>query len=129
MPKMSREHAARREEMGTGRAATDTLNGYSVSIVSSGSEPQDLTELLKGLPNDECPCPHWGYVIKGGMWFKSANGTEVFGPGDAFYVGPGHTSGGDANSEFVIFTPAEQMAIIEAHFAKRAQELQSASAG
>jgi hypothetical protein len=49
-------------------------------------------------------------------------------PGDAFYVGPGHTSGGDANSEFVNFSPVDQMAELEAHFAKRAQELQAASA-
>ena len=25
----------------------------------------DLAPLLKGLPNDLCPCPHWIYVIKG----------------------------------------------------------------
>ena len=118
MPGMSRDHAARTEELGAARASTDTLNGYSVSIVSSGPEPTDLTELLKGLPNDECPCPHWGYVLKGRQWFKSASGIEVFGPGDAFYVGPGHTSGGDANSEFVIFSPVDQMAELEAHFAK-----------
>ncbi|HKR98604.1 MAG TPA: hypothetical protein VJU79_03725 [Candidatus Dormibacteraeota bacterium] len=125
---MSREHAARTEEMAGGRASTDTLNGYSVSIVSSGPEPVDLTEMLKGLPNDECPCPHWGYVLKGSQWYKSRNGTEVFGPGDAFFVGPGHTSGADANSEFVIFSPANQMAELEAHFAKRAQEMQAAAA-
>jgi hypothetical protein len=23
-----------------------------------------VVSLLKGLPNDQCPCPHWGYVMR-----------------------------------------------------------------
>src|SRR5207247_8554421 len=69
----------------------------------------DLTELLKGLPGDVCPSPHWGYVLKGRMWWRFPDREESFGPGEAFYVEPGHTSGADAGSEFVVFAPSEGM--------------------
>ena len=33
----------------------------SVVSIPAGT---DLTPLMKGLPGDRCPCPHWGYVLK-----------------------------------------------------------------
>lgn len=27
----------------------------------------DDTELLQGLPDDRCQCPHWGYLLAGRM--------------------------------------------------------------
>src|SRR5207245_7421707 len=27
--------------------------------------PHDLAPLLKGLPDDRCQCPHWGFLFKG----------------------------------------------------------------
>jgi hypothetical protein len=100
------------------------LDGYTVNIVEVGADV-DLTELLRGLPDDQCPSPHWGYVISGRLWFGSgADGTrEVFEAGDAFHVPPGHTSGASEGAEFVIFSPAEIMAGVEAHMARRAGEL------
>jgi hypothetical protein len=50
----------------------------------------DATPLLKGLPDDRCPCPHWGYVLKGKMTARYAERDEVFEAGDAFYTPPGH---------------------------------------
>ena len=125
MPKMSKESASSVEEFGPGKEWSEELDGYKASIVET-SVDADLTPLLQGLPNDQCQCPHWGYVFKGRMWFRSDEGEESYGPGDAFYVPAGHTSGADANSEFLIFSPSEQIAELEAHMARRAQELQSA---
>ncbi len=124
MPKMSKD-SANVDEIGPGKEWHEELDGYKVSIVVV-SEDVDLTPLLQGLPNDQCQCPHWGYVFKGRMWFRSNDGEESYGPGDAFYVLPGHTSGAGANSEFLTFSPSEQIAEVEAHMARRAQELQSA---
>src|SRR5262245_56778964 len=45
------------------------LDGYTVSMVKVDADT-DLTELLKGLPGDECPSPHWGVVTRGRMWFR-----------------------------------------------------------
>ena len=53
-------------------------------------EDIDATPLLKGLPDDRCQCPHWGYVVKGRMTFRFADREEVFEAGDAFYTPPGH---------------------------------------
>ena len=125
MPKMSKTTAPNVEEFGPSTEWHDELDGYKASIVAVG-EDTDLTPLLQGLPNDQCQCPHWGYVIKGRMWFRSDAGEESYAPGDAFYVPAGHTAGADAQSEFVTFSPSEQIAEVEAHMARRAQELQSA---
>ena len=51
-------------------------------------EDIDHAPLLKGLPDDQCQCPHWGYVIKGKMTFRFGDREEVFQAGDAFYAHP-----------------------------------------
>lgn len=98
------------------------LDGYTASIVAIGADA-DLTELLRGLPNDQCPSPHWGYVISGSIWFRYDDHEEVFNAGDAYYAPPGHTAGASEGAEFVVFSPSETMATVEAHMGKRAQEL------
>ena len=125
MPKVSRETATRVQDMPVGQDRTEELDGYTVNFVTLTADA-DLTPLLQGLPNDQCPCPHWGYVFKGRMWFRLDDSEEWYGPGDAFYVPGGHTAGADADSEFLVFSPTEQIAEVEAHMMRRAQELQSA---
>jgi len=126
MPKVSKETATRVQELPQGKEWTKDLDGYSVSIVTVGGAA-DLTPLLKGLPNDQCQCPHWGYVFKGSMWFDDGKTRDVIEAGNAFYIPAGHTSGASDNTEFVIFSPTEMMEELEAHMAKRAQELQNAA--
>ena len=50
-----------------------------------------MAPLLKGLPDDRCPCPHWGYVLKGTVTFTFADRSETFETGESFYISPGHT--------------------------------------
>jgi hypothetical protein len=57
------------------------------------------------------------------MWFRYGDNEEVFNAGDAFYVPSGHTAGASDGAEFVVFSPTEVMATVEAHMARRAQEL------
>ena len=109
-------------QMGPGTEWRKDLDGYTVSMVTVNADT-DLTPLLAGLPDDKCPSPHWGVVTRGSMWFRDGDREEVFGAGDAFYVQPGHTSGANEGAEFVIFSPAEIMSTVDAHMAKRAQEL------
>ncbi|HXJ64704.1 MAG TPA: cupin domain-containing protein [Actinomycetota bacterium] len=121
MPKISKEST---EGIDMGPMGTDwrgDLDGYTGEIVRTNAAA-DLTELLRGLPGDVCPSPHWGYVFAGRMWFRHADRLEEFGPGDAYYVEPGHTSGADGGSEFLIFSPTEVIAEVEAHMMRRAQE-------
>ena len=121
MPSVSKEGSTPIDQGGAGTEWRGELDGYTTSFVEVGVDA-DLTELLKGLPGDVCPSPHWGYVLKGRMWFRSADREESFGAGDAFYVEPGHTSGADAGSEFVIFSPTEVMAEVEGHMMRRMQQ-------
>ena len=121
MPKFSKESVP---GIDMGPAGTDwraDLDGYTGEIVRTNGEA-DLTELLRGLPGDVCPSPHWGYVFAGRMWFRIGDRLEEYGPGEAYYVQPGHTSGADANSEFLVFSPTEIMADVEAHMMQRAQQ-------
>jgi hypothetical protein len=122
MPSMSMDTGTRTDWGDPGVEWRADLDGYAASFVKVGTDV-DLTELLKGLPGDVCPSPHWGYVFKGRMWWRFADHAESFGEGDAFYVPPGHTSGADAGSEFVTFSPGEIMAEVDAHMGRRAQEL------
>ena len=69
----------------------------------------DVGPLLKGLPNDMCQCPHWGYVIKGRMRIRYLDGEdEVIEAGEAYYLPPGHAPDVEAGTEIVEFSPKER---------------------
>jgi hypothetical protein len=125
MPSVSKGSSTPIDQGGAGTEWRGELDGYTTSFVDVAADT-DLTELLRGLPGDVCPSPHWGYVSAGRMWFRSSGNEESFGAGDAFYVAPGHTAGADGGTSFVIFSPSEVMAEVEAHMMRRAQELQNA---
>jgi hypothetical protein len=67
----------------------------------------DPGPLFKGLPDDRCPCPHWGYVIKGQLRYRFADREEVFNAGDVYHVGPGHLPVIGDDTEYVEFSPAD----------------------
>jgi hypothetical protein len=125
MPKVSKASATHVDQQGPGTEWHDKLDGYKASFVSVTADV-DLTALLEGLPDDQCPCPHWGYVVKGRMWFRFGDREEAYEAGDAFYAPAGHTSGADAYSDFLVFSPSEVISDVEAHMRRRAQQLQSA---
>lgn len=68
------------------------------------SEEFDLAPLLKGLPDDRCQCPHYGYVLKGRMTVRYADREEVINAGDAYYMVPGHAPVMEAGTEIVEFS-------------------------
>ena len=92
MPKASKETASESATMEGYEGHFENFDGgYTVGFESYSADA-DLAPLYKGLPNDQCQCEHWGYVIKGRVTFTSADGREeTFETGDAYYVGPGHT--------------------------------------
>ncbi len=65
----------------------------------------DFTPLLRGLPDDMDPAPHWGYVFKGSFRFTYKDREEIFNAGDVFYAEPWHTAKAEAGTEFVMFSP------------------------
>jgi hypothetical protein len=75
----------------------------------------DFTPLLKGLENDLCQCPHWGYLIKGEILVSFGDGSkETVSEGDLFYWPPGHTLLVEQDAEMVLFSPeSEHCAVVE----------------
>jgi hypothetical protein len=65
----------------------------------------DTAPLFKGLPDDRCQCPHWGYLLKGKMRIKYADHEEVISAGEAYYLPPGHNVLVEEDCEIVEFSP------------------------
>ena len=65
----------------------------------------DTTPLFKGLPDDRCQCPHWGYLFKGRIRVKYPNHDEILTAGDAYYLVPGHITVIEEDCELVEFSP------------------------
>ena len=72
------------------------------------NEEFDLAPLLKGLPDDMCQCPHYGYVLRGRMRVRYADHEEVVEAGDAYYMEPGHSPTMEAGTEIVEFSPQDE---------------------
>lgn len=84
----------------------------------------DFTPLLKGLDNDSCHCPHWGYIFRGAFRFIYDDGSEeVFGSGDVFFAPAGHTAIVDEDVEFIDFSPSRELDEVMANVAARMEEL------
>ena len=65
----------------------------------------DATPLFKGLPDDRCQCPHWGYLLKGRIRIKYNDHEEVINAGDLYYLAPGHIPVIEETVEVVEFSP------------------------
>src|SRR5690242_16155536 len=89
MPKISKEHATGGGDFGPVSDRSENLDGYTVNFVTF-HEDIDGTPLMKGLPDDRCQCPHWGYVVSGRILFRFADHEETVEAGDVFYLPPGH---------------------------------------
>jgi len=109
MPKVSTDSATQGGEFGPVTDRSDEIEGYSVNFTTFHVD-MDQTPVLKGLPDDQCQCPHWGYVIKGRLTIRSGDHEEVFEAGDAYYLAPGHVGvSNEPGSEIVQFSPAEEL--------------------
>jgi hypothetical protein len=122
MPKVSKQSAAHVEQHGPVEDRHEDLDGYTVNFVSFAQDV-DATALLKGLPDDSCPCPHWGYVLDGRVTFRFTDHEEVFEAGDAFYLPPGHIPLADAGSELVQFSPSDELRAVETVMAKNMEAM------
>jgi glyoxylate utilization-related uncharacterized protein len=83
------------------------LVGFRALIVSFPAR-MDATPLLRGLLDDRCHCPHWGYILKGQMRVIYADQAETLKAGDLWYLPPGHTVIDDEDMEFIEFSPPKQ---------------------
>jgi hypothetical protein len=125
MPRTSKNTASEVVDFGVAEDRAEHFpDGFTCSFTTIKAD-SDLAPLLKGLPGDSCHCPHWGYVFTGQITVRYGDRLEVFEPGDAFYMSPGHAPAAAAGSEFVIFSPTAELRVTEEHMAAAAQAIQA----
>ena len=123
MPRVSRDTATGGGDYGPVVDRHAEVDGYRIGFTTF-REDIDGTPLLKGLPDDRCQCPHWGYVISGRITFRFADREEVFVAGDAFYTPAGHIPvSHEPGSEVLMFSPARELAETEATMMKNMRAL------
>ena len=123
MPKISKDSAPNVEDLGPASDISGPVDEYTVDFVTIRQE-HSLTQLLKGLPGDSCPCPHWGYLFAGKITVTYADRVELYQAGDAFLMSPGHVPAAEAGTEFVQFSPTDQLDLVRAHMAATARAMQ-----
>ena len=106
MPGISKETAEHVEDLGVMVGRYGELDGYTIGF-EHFREDADGTPLFRGLPDDRCQSPHWGYVISGRVTFRYADRDETFTTGDAYYAPPGHVPVIAAGTEIVEFSPTD----------------------
>lgn len=122
MAKISKTSATSRDH-GVVHDCAGEVEGYSVNFVEFRQDI-DGTPLLRGLPDDRCQCPHWGYVIQGAMTFRYPDREEVYRAGDAYYCPPGHIPvKHEPGTQIVQFSPSHQLRETEAVMMKNMQAM------
>lgn len=80
----------------------------------------DFTPLLAGLHDDRCQCPHWGYIQKGSITVRYADGhEETSKAGDMYYWPGGHTAWTDEGVTFLEFSPTTEFLPVLDHLSKQ----------
>ena len=80
----------------------------------------DIAPLLKGLEDDLCQSPHWGYLIEGEITVTYTDGSkESVNGGDLFYWPPGHTVAVTQGAEIILFSPQQEHCAVVEHLRKQ----------
>ena len=108
MPKQSKKTAPQIEESPILVDRYGELDEYTVGFETYLADA-DGTPFFRGLPDDRCQSPHWGYVLAGSVTFRYADHEETFEAGEAFYVPPGHAPIIAAGTEYLQFSPADEL--------------------
>ncbi len=78
----------------------------------------DFTPMFTGLPQNNCPSPHWGYLFEGTIRIKYPDGKEdVVNAGEVFYWPAPHTGLVEKNAKFIDFSPEAEFSQLMDHIA------------
>jgi ethanolamine utilization protein EutQ (cupin superfamily) len=124
MPALSKTTAPNVADFGKALDQGGDLAGYTAEFVTI-RESHSLADVLKGLPGDSCQCPHWGYMLTGELTVSYGDREETYRAGDAYYMPPGHVPTAAAGSEFIQFSPTEELGVTLAAIQANAAALQS----
>ena len=82
----------------------------------------ETAPLFRGLPDDACQSPHWGYLIEGRLRVLSTDGTEEsIVAGQAYYLPAGHNVVVEQDALVLEFSPTEDRARTMEHAAQMMQ--------
>src|SRR5262245_11069880 len=125
MPSVARNHIAETDDYGVAEDRHQDVEGTTIQFVTT-RERFDAAPLLRALADDRCNCPHWGYVFKGKLTFGLGDREEVYEAGDAFYITHGHIPRAEPGTEYLQFSPAEELDAVSAHMQKNMAAMQGA---
>ena len=123
MPKVSRTSAAHVDDHGVVEDRHEDVQGTTINFLTMRQEV-DAAPLMRGLPGDRCSCEHWGYVFSGKLTFEFEDHVEVFEAGDAFYLPAGHVPSAEAGTEYLQFSPADDLRVVSETMMQNFQALQ-----
>ena len=124
MPSVARDRIAEVADYGPVENRQEDVDGTTIQFVTFHADI-DAAPLLRGLPDDRCNCPHWGYVFKGRLTFDLGDREEVYEAGDAFHLTHGHVPRAEPGTEYLQFSPASELHAVSEHMQKNMAALQS----
>ena len=76
--------------------------------------------MCRGLEDDACHAPHWGYVSRGELVVSYVDGThETCATDDLFYWPPGHSVRVVEDAEVILFSPQHEHVKVMDHMLAR----------
>lgn len=77
----------------------------------------DIAPLLRGLDDDACQAPHWGYMISGELivTYTGDRAPDTCVGGDLFFWPPGHSVRVVQDAEVILFSPHNEHAAVMKH--------------
>lgn len=124
MPTVSKHTTDQVNDFPMATDRSSDLGGYTVNFVDI-KETHSLGPMLASLPGSHCRCPHWGYLFRGRMTVHYDDHDDVIEAGQAFYMPPGHVPDADRDTEFVLFSPTNELQATEAAIVAGMQESSS----
>ena len=108
MPSASRDELPEKEIVPGYSSRLADWGGITVAFEKAHAG-QDASSMVKGLPDDRCQAPHWGYLFSGKMTVEYGGHEETIEGGQAYYVPPGHKITFETDCEALEFTPTEAL--------------------
>ena len=93
-------------------AGYGTMAGEYFSLAAG----TDIAPLLKGLNDDACHAPHWGYIISGEVVVPYTDGNVDTCTGNhVFYWPHGHSVRVVKDAEMILFSPQHEHTLVMDH--------------
>ena len=121
MPAFSQDQVPVELDVDVAQTRTVDQGGMTIAFerLSAGVE---TAPLYKGLPDDACQSPHWGYLIEGRLRVLSTDGTEEsIVDGQAYHLPAGHNVVVEEDALILELSPTEDRARTMQHAAQMMQ--------